>query len=1163
MSSNAEALVLLNEHAQGMLTRVYNLKTTFNSDRAPEAMREPALKKMHAAIEKHFPSVPPNFESMPGYDLVDRNAQQYEAELQEYYFVFQECLEFKEVAYKVLADMSTSTRTLDMSINPRQMTEYLDLMVAYAQLQMLVASVAERRIVVGFYARAYFRMKLKEEEHYSGICTYLQEYSEPRERLIEEFASISSLVGSALTTLQMPYMKLLSTAQLRDDGDISIVSHAGAAAVVPANGPIYTAARNMEKYTMWILFGTLLCPNELASANLFGLLKTALSYVSMLPVHRDVLVVIHNEFQQVFASFNGSAINLTKQKKFVVETSTTFTQTAGATHRERRQWLRQALASLYSMCAGEPGLLGPKLPMVLAACALATDEIKFYVHHHGREELPPNKSKAKHNAAEFEDPTVPTIVYYVDAFVDLLEKYEDDILAYHVKYLQTTDVNGLQHALNAFSAECGLDQEPLDVFEDIISACENASAGNRALMETISLNWMRLQVIYCSQQAPFQPTNVAFKNLAARLNLISQHAEVVGNFKSTVLKHASLDMLFWHRPTFLAMFQGAVGSPTPLAMHSMAMAKVCDTFAYRTSRFLPEERVHIGSQGIELATQVFSAMAKQITNMCQRVGESILSLKSQLAPVEAFKLFQAQRDAAAAGTAVNPSAGGALPGTESIPANRNAVARMSEALVILRYLCMAFGEHEAVRVFDSVIVPREILVRAIKDVFSALVLKLCRSESGMIARPSQLLSRLQAYLHGFSLVERYIDVNVQELIRTVMVHHSFSTTLEQQKSGVEAEPQAMVMVDFVAKWYTEFVLRKVVDGVCFSPLNGSFITPPVAGRTGPFAQHFLSEPEIRALVTLLGPYGVDVMDHHLVNGIGRHIVLMKKILAANRSYTEELVTNYHAEDPAAETIAKFQSLPQLTSSVVAIGNITFLRNMLRKALREAVRDATPFIASVVESTVRQYAINYEREPKLLGMDQLAKYCGSDRDPDHLLLGVCAQVTKVQEDVQLWARLPFVLAACFSCTAVWGQPSARYDPDLEAAPLGGHAFAQAAALLISAFTITLEAMRDLRPGSITRGAVVSSRLFVEVSSVIILRLFKVEGKAANPQIPSLLVALDKFVQASEFISQETADVFVPYAATRSAYRTLYQPPEEPPKRINFEITGDVPVDLDAI
>lgn len=1161
MGSTAEALVLLNEHAQGMLNRVYHLKTTFESDKAPEFVHDPALKKIMMAIEKSFPKPPPNFESVPGYELIDRNAQQYEAELHEHYFIFQECLEFKDVAFKLLSDMATSARTLDMTINPHQMTQYMDLMVAYAQLHMLIASIGARKALVGFYARTYFRMKLKEEDSFPSICNYLIEYDSPRERLIEEFAGISETVGNALTTLQMPYMKLLSPDQIRDDGDLSISSHASGAAVVPANKPFYTNARHMEKFTMWILFGTLLCPNELASANLFGLLKMALQHVSMLPIHRDVLLVIHNEFQHVFQTFNGSAINLTKQKKFVVETSTGFVQNAGASHAARRLWLRLEMAGLYEACSGEPGLLGPKLPLVLAALSMATDEIKWYIHHNNRDELPPTKSKAKLNAADFEDIHVATIVYYVDAFIDLLEVHAESIEAYHVAYLKTTDVDALNQKLNEFSADCGLDEAPLAVFEDIISACENASGGNRALMETIRLNWLRLQVIYCSQQAPFQPTNLSFKALAARMNLISFHAGVVGNLKDLVLQHASLDLLFFHRERFLALFSKAAGQSSPLARHSIALAKVCDTFAHGTSRFVPEERVQIGSHGIELASHILTAMANQITSVCQRVGESILLLETQLAPVQAFDLFQAQRQAAAAGTDIDPSSGGSLPGAESIPSNRRAVASMESSLSNLRYLCIAFGAHDSVRVFDSVITPRELLIRSIKGTFSALVLQLGRSDGGMIARPSQLLNRLQAYIHAFAMVEQYIDIHVLGLLREVMVHHSFSTSLEQQKAGQDVDASSLVLADYLAQWYTEFVLRKVVDGVCFSPLNGSFITPNVAGRTGPSAQNYISEPEIRSLVTLVGPYGVDVMDHHLVNGIGRHIVLIKKILATNRAHTEELVTNYHAEDPCTETLTKFQSLPQLISSVITIGNITFLRNMIRKALKESVRDATPFIASVIEATVTQYEINYEHIPALLNMDKLGKYAGSDREADHLLLGVCAQVTKVQEDVQLWARLPFILAACFTCTSFWGQPSARYEPDLEAAPNGGHAFAQAAALLISAFAITLEAMRDQRPGAITRGAIVSTRLFVEVSSVVMLRLVKVKGKTANPQLPSLFLVLDKFVQASEFITAESVDLYFPYALMRSAYRTLYQPPEEAQRRLNFEITGDIPVDFE--
>lgn len=54
-------------------------------------------------------------------------------------------------------------------------------------------------------------------------------------------------------------------------------------------------------------------------------------------------------------------------------------------------------------------------------------------------------------------------------------------------------------------------------------------------------------------------------------------------------------------------------------------------------------------------------------------------------------------------------------------------------------------------------------------------------------------------------------------------------------------------------------MREVVNGVCYSPLNGAFVSPGGPGA-GALAQQYMSGPELRALVKLIGPYGVDAMD---------------------------------------------------------------------------------------------------------------------------------------------------------------------------------------------------------------------------------------------------------------------------------------------------------------
>ena len=54
---------------------------------------------------------------------------------------------------------------------------------------------------------------------------------------------------------------------------------------------------------------------------------------------------------------------------------------SAAVHKERRNYLRTALNDMALILSDQPGLIGPKILVVLSALSLAQDEIQWLIRH--------------------------------------------------------------------------------------------------------------------------------------------------------------------------------------------------------------------------------------------------------------------------------------------------------------------------------------------------------------------------------------------------------------------------------------------------------------------------------------------------------------------------------------------------------------------------------------------------------------------------------------------------------------------------------------------------------------------------------------------------------------------------------------------------------------
>jgi hypothetical protein len=152
------------------------------------------------------------------------------------------------------------------------------------------------------------------------LGTYILEYETPWKKMILDFKGIGSKLGTGLLTLKEALLKFQSVPELRKDGLLSLTLKPEQMKSPSHDIALYDAL-SISKMSQWISWICLLIPEEFATKEgaLYGLLRVALSNAYVLPVYRDEMYYIHQEYEALFSGYKSTnkALKLKKEKKLI------------------------------------------------------------------------------------------------------------------------------------------------------------------------------------------------------------------------------------------------------------------------------------------------------------------------------------------------------------------------------------------------------------------------------------------------------------------------------------------------------------------------------------------------------------------------------------------------------------------------------------------------------------------------------------------------------------------------------------------------------------------------------------------------------------------------------------------------------------------------------
>ncbi|KAJ7380999.1 Nck-associated protein 1 [Desmophyllum pertusum] len=1102
----AEKLTILNDRGLGMLTRIYNIiKSCSDSKSKPGFLTDKALDPVIKTIVKKFPVTDSKSVQLQSVHSIQNEVIK---GLSNYYYTFVDVMEFRDKTSELLTEIDASFLHFDITLNYDLTKTYLDLIVTYASLMMLVARVDDRKAVLGLFSHAFEMKNGRGEDSFPRLGSMIVEYENPLKKIAEQFVPHQQRVSTALHSVHEIYVRRNAAGeQWRQSQIVSIIS-APLQMLNPVTSDVppveYLSLETIQK---WILFGYTLCHQQLAMPGVTDMWKIALQDGYCITLFRDEVIMYHKEFQNLLDGMKG----YNKRVKDIQDAATQALTTRGPIHKERRNYLRTALKEMSLILSDQPGLLGPKILVVLQALNMTKDEIMWLVRHACNS--PPKGRKL--NQEDYVDVKLPELLLVVEEIRGMIQKYVSVLQRYFVQYLCGFDVAVLKEVVQKISV-CSDDISIImtSFIEDLSQLnVKQVEAGDTFDFESLRLDWMRLQA-YTSVRgaAPELKEN---RDLAVLMNNVAFHSKLVDAPERLLNEISDLSIFCFYPSFFEETFLKCVEDPN-YSRYSIAFPMICGHFMSScTGEFCPEERHVIGERSLSAVNLFLDCMAKEARNILSQLCPDHIQLNQQLWQLKAVRLMtELSADRKKDKNKKNVQSEFVPPGSESFRKTRESLTMLDRKLIALTEICRGITHTEAVPVWEHIFAPREYLSSQLEEFFTKSVVTMVQFDSvnQTIARPSDVLSNIKAMMATLRSLENYTGVDMARLFNHVLL----------QQTQSEDSQGAITITNMYTSWYLEDFLRNVVtDNIVFSPRRRSFVNKPGQAFR---AEEYTDVKELQALAELLGAYGMKHMGQKMMQQIASQVGEIKKLVIENKDVLMSLRTSFDKPFQCMELIRRLKNMDNVLLRVTIVGVILTFRSLTQEALEMVLKKRVPFLMSSIVDFKEHFPHGNNDRPLV---EEMATSAGLQCELDPVLCQALRVVKekKPEEDSLVWTLFLVFVAVALPSLAY--RDNAEYNADLEGHENNAHCMAASINRLAGALCAN-------------NGDNVEDRLreFLAVASSSLLKL-GIEAEKDIKARESTYLLLDLIVKESPYLTMDVLESCFPYALLRNAYHEVYK------------------------
>ncbi|XP_062827137.1 nck-associated protein 1-like isoform X1 [Anolis carolinensis] len=1106
----AEKLTILNERGKGVLIRMYNIKKTCMDPRSkPAFFTEKTMESSIKYIIKKFPNL--DTRSMTQHlGPVHKDKADIFRALGAYYHTFVDVMEFRDHVYELLNTIDASQCYFDIHVNYDFTKNYLDLIVTYASVILLLSRIDDRKALIGLYHCTYEMIHGTSDASYPRLGQMILEYENPLRKLMEEFGPHTKAVSNTLLSVHFLFARRNHSAdQWRTDQLFSLISNP-AGMIAPVNSDTMACEYlSLEVLERWIVIGFLLCHSCLGSTqSCLDLWRAALRGSLYITLVRDEVLPVHKVIEEAFSGIKGYGkriADIKECKEYAVTHS-------GPLHRGRRHFLRNAVKEMEAILANEPGLLGPKAVYVFMALSFCRDEVTWLCRHSE------HVSKGK-NPEEFTDSSLAEILFLMEKLRNLVRKHQNVLQRYHVQYLAHFDVQVLSDIIQDLTVCPEEESVIMSSFVSSVSSLTIKQVDEKEKFDFtgLRLDWFRLQAYTSVTKAPLQLREN--HDIAKVMNLIIFHTKMLDSVEELMVETSDLSIFCFYVRFLEKLFASTMEEPSMLR-YAIAYPYLCTDFCHATHPLCPEEGPHLRTCALSLCNSFLEEIAKQTCICILDICAEQYNLTEKLLPKYCAATISKARNKRAQKVAKKGEPERDKPGAESHRKDRSLATNLDKLHITLTELCWSLNQVTSFVVFEHTVTPAEYLSSQLETRLSRSLVLLAKPtpNSPELSRPSEVLTGVQAYATFLVSLMHRVALDTGRLLRSVLL---------QQTQPLDANGE-QTLTTLYTNWYLESLLRQASMGsIVFSPAMKSFVSIPKEGEQTFSAEEFSDVSEMRALSQLLGPYGMKFLSDNLMWHVTSQMVELKKLVTENMDALVQIRSNFYQPEQMAALLPRLTSVENVLKRMTIIGEILCFRSMAQEGLREVFTNHCPFLMEPIEC-LKEF-VNPDMDIKVtLSIFELATAAGVPCDIDPALVCALSNLKKdsssPEEDYKIACLLLVFVAVSLPLLA--NDASSVYTTDINGYSNNIHCLAKAI-IQVSAALFTVY----------NKNIETHLKEFLMLASVSLLQLGQEADrmKAKNWESISLLMHL--LVEESSFLTIDMLETCFPYVLLRNAYREV--------------------------
>ncbi|XP_048474950.1 nck-associated protein 1-like [Rhincodon typus] len=1109
----AEKLSILNDRGRGILVRIYNIKKTCSDPKTKlPYLTEKSMESAIKCIMRKFPAI--DIRSNSNHlSSIQKDKSDILKNLTSFYNSFVDVLEFREYVNELLSSMDSYQMYMDINVNYDLTKGYLDLIVTYTSLFFMVSRVDDRKVLLGMYNCAYELSNGSSEPSFPRLGQMLLDYDHPLKKLTEEFTPHWRLLADALLSLQVLFPRRnLPAEQWRSAHMLSVIS-------VPANMLTPAVSETMqceylslEVMERWIIIGFLLCHNSLnLDPACLKLWKEAMQCSLCIELFRDEVLFHHKVTEELFSSMKGYS----KRVADIKECREEATSKSGSLHRERRLFLRTTVKELSIILAEEPGLLGPKILFVFMALSFSRDEISWLVRH------AENITKTK-SPEDYVDSNIAELLFVMEELRGLLYKYKKIIQRYFVLYLAHFDAVVLSETIQNLSVCPEEESVIMSSFVNSLTSLniKQVENGEEFNFQGFRLDWFRLQAYTSVAKTPL----ILRENLklASLMNTIIFHTKLLDNLHGLLEETADLTLFCFYPRLFEKVFSQSIEEPTQLP-YLIAFPMVCSHFSSCIHDMCPEEYNVLQKRSLGLCNNFLDEIAKQASGCMIQLCYEQHNLSEKLLPkytAQTISKAVNKKRKKPVSKKVEPNR--EKPGIESLRKDRVVDTNMDKHHLTLTEYCIAINYVRELVIFEHTVLPSEYLTSQLEIRLTRAIMQLARYSQATqeIAKPSEVLSGVKAFIAFIHSVGHYVNIDVSRICKDVLL---------QQSQAIDANGE-MTLTTAYTNWYLESLLRQTSTGIIIhSPAVRAFVTIPVENMQIFNAEEYSDVSEMQALAELIGPYGMKHLSEHLMWHITSQVNELKKLVVENMDILAQVKSNLHKPDVMTYHAKRLTSTENVLKRMIIIGVILNFRAMAQEALRDVLSSHIPFLMGSLQ--ILNDVVSPATDIKdLLAIYELTSAAGVSClvDPA-LVIALSNQKNEgsTEDDYRLASLLMVYIAVSLPILA--SDPMSIYNQEHQGHRNNIHCAAKAINEIAAAlYTIHKKDVRQ----HLTE--------FLAFASMSLLQIGQETDKLLVKNRESIYLLLHMLIEESPFLEMDMLEPYFPYVLLRNAFREVYRP-----------------------